>query len=237
MRTCARARRSSPTRSRKIRRGPRVGALIDGAYDERLAAALLEAMRQGREIDGPAGKVRFHATAAFAAIAELGDAAPARRRAEQRLDRLRRQGDPEGLPPAARRRAARRRGGALPDRGRRLSPHARPTSARSSSSTASRRRSRPPSPSCRTRATPGAPWSRRCSATSTSCRCAGRRAAEPEAEAFAFPLGIGALLGQRTAELHKALAVPTDDPAFAVEPLDAAHLQHGRRGRRGGRRA
>ena len=33
------------------------------------------------------------------------------------------------------------------------------------------------------------------------------RAAErsPSAEAFAFPLGIGALLGQRTAELHKAL--------------------------------
>ena len=51
-------------------------------------------------------------------------------------------------------------------------------------------------------------------------------AAPPDAaaEAFAFPLGIGALLGQRTAELHKALATPTDDPAFAVEPIDAGQL-------------
>jgi maltose alpha-D-glucosyltransferase/alpha-amylase len=52
-------------------------------------------------------------------------------------------------------------------------------------------------------------------------------AAEPEAPAaaFAFPLGIGALLGRRTAELHRAFAVATDDPAFAVEPLERAHLR------------
>lgn len=45
-----------------------------------------------------------------------------------------------------------------------------------------------------------------------------------EPEMFTLPLEIGALLGQRTAELHKAFATPTDDPAFAVEPIEASHL-------------
>ncbi len=44
-------------------------------------------------------------------------------------------------------------------------------------------------------------------------------------EAFAYPLDIAAMLGLRTAELHAALATPTDDPAFAVAPLRAADLK------------
>jgi maltose alpha-D-glucosyltransferase/alpha-amylase len=36
---------------------------------------------------------------------------------------------------------------------------------------------------------------------------------------FGFPLTIGTLLGQRTAEMHRALAIVTDDPAFAVEKI------------------
>ncbi|WP_410216789.1 maltose alpha-D-glucosyltransferase [Paracoccus sp. (in: a-proteobacteria)] len=50
---------------------------------------------------------------------------------------------------------------------------------------------------------------------------------EPEmaATAFDFPLSIAALLGERTAQLHKALATPTDDPAFATEDLDAEQLK------------
>ncbi|MGR3199997.1 MAG: putative maltokinase, partial [Paracoccus sp. (in: a-proteobacteria)] len=49
---------------------------------------------------------------------------------------------------------------------------------------------------------------------------------EPEVTtpSFDFPLSIGALLGERTAQLHKALATPTDDPAFATEDLTADHL-------------
>ena len=38
---------------------------------------------------------------------------------------------------------------------------------------------------------------------------------------FAYPLMIGDLLGRRTAELHQAFAVDTDDPAFAVEAITA----------------
>ncbi|MDB5615641.1 MAG: trehalose synthase [Devosia sp.] len=35
---------------------------------------------------------------------------------------------------------------------------------------------------------------------------------------------IGSILGQRTAEMHKAFAVETIDPAFAVEPLQSADV-------------
>ncbi|SCY90960.1 maltose alpha-D-glucosyltransferase [Paracoccus tibetensis] len=45
-----------------------------------------------------------------------------------------------------------------------------------------------------------------------------------EPHGFDFPLSIGRLLGQRTAELHRALAAETDDPAFAVEALTEDHL-------------
>ena len=36
---------------------------------------------------------------------------------------------------------------------------------------------------------------------------------------FSSAAMIGAILGQRTAELHRSLSVPTNDPDFAVEPL------------------
>ncbi len=49
--------------------------------------------------------------------------------------------------------------------------------------------------------------------------------ATTEPQAFGFPLAIGALLGQRTAELHHALAAETDVPAFATEPLTQDHLR------------
>lgn len=44
-------------------------------------------------------------------------------------------------------------------------------------------------------------------------------------QAFGFPLAIGLLLGQRTAELHYALATETDDPAFKTELLTQDHLR------------
>ena len=45
-----------------------------------------------------------------------------------------------------------------------------------------------------------------------------------EPPAYVFPLDIGTLLGRRTAELHAALAVATDDPAFRAEPIEASTL-------------
>ncbi|HEX8168178.1 MAG TPA: maltose alpha-D-glucosyltransferase, partial [Beijerinckiaceae bacterium] len=45
--------------------------------------------------------------------------------------------------------------------------------------------------------------------------------APPVEEAFGTYLPYAEVLGRRTAELHRAFATPTDDPAFAVEPLTA----------------
>ena len=39
---------------------------------------------------------------------------------------------------------------------------------------------------------------------------------------WSYPLDLTGLLGQRTAELHAALAAPTDDPAFGTEPVTAS---------------
>tara|TARA_R110002020_G_scaffold15140_75_gene53555 strand:- start:5834 stop:8389 length:2556 start_codon:yes stop_codon:yes gene_type:complete len=46
-----------------------------------------------------------------------------------------------------------------------------------------------------------------------------------EQPSFGYPLIIGELLGRRTAELHRALAAETDDPAFAVEPITARDVK------------
>jgi maltose alpha-D-glucosyltransferase/alpha-amylase len=47
--------------------------------------------------------------------------------------------------------------------------------------------------------------------------------AEP-GEPFGVYLQLAAMIGQRTAELHRAFATPTDDPAFAAEDIGAADL-------------
>jgi maltose alpha-D-glucosyltransferase/alpha-amylase len=49
--------------------------------------------------------------------------------------------------------------------------------------------------------------------------------APTQAEPHGFYLEQARVLGQRTAELHRALATPTDDPAFAAEPIGAADLK------------
>ncbi|MGF1624759.1 MAG: maltose alpha-D-glucosyltransferase [Alphaproteobacteria bacterium] len=40
-----------------------------------------------------------------------------------------------------------------------------------------------------------------------------------EEDGFPYPLDLTDVLGQRTGELHRALATATDDPAFGVEPV------------------
>ena len=46
-----------------------------------------------------------------------------------------------------------------------------------------------------------------------------------ELPAQAFPLDIAALIGQRTAEMHVALATPTDNADFAAEALETADIE------------
>jgi maltose alpha-D-glucosyltransferase/alpha-amylase len=47
----------------------------------------------------------------------------------------------------------------------------------------------------------------------------------PLAEAFASYLPYAAILGRRTAEMHRAFATPTQDAAFALEPLTRADVE------------
>jgi maltose alpha-D-glucosyltransferase/alpha-amylase len=46
-----------------------------------------------------------------------------------------------------------------------------------------------------------------------------------EGEPFFFPLNLGGLLGQRTAQLHRALATDTDDDAFRLETTTKADVE------------
>ena len=50
-------------------------------------------------------------------------------------------------------------------------------------------------------------------------------AAAPAEDPHGFYLAQTRILGQRTAELHRALATPTEDPAFAAEPITRADLK------------
>jgi maltose alpha-D-glucosyltransferase/alpha-amylase len=52
--------------------------------------------------------------------------------------------------------------------------------------------------------------------------------AAPDHEPHAFYLAQARVLGQRTAELHRAFAIPSDDPAFAPEPITEADLERWR---------
>jgi maltose alpha-D-glucosyltransferase / alpha-amylase len=56
--------------------------------------------------------------------------------------------------------------------------------------------------------------------------------AAPADEPHAFYLAQARVLGQRTAELHRALATPTTDPAFAAEPITRADLRSWQRAAR-----
>src|SRR5919106_1337192 len=53
--------------------------------------------------------------------------------------------------------------------------------------------------------------------------------AAPAHEPHAFYLAQARVLGQRTAELHRAFATPTEDAAFAPEPIAHADLENWRR--------
>ncbi len=55
----------------------------------------------------------------------------------------------------------------------------------------------------------------------------GYRLAEDESDGalYAFPLGIGSKVGVRTAQMHQALAIPTREPGFGSVPIDGADLE------------
>src|SRR5690606_16139614 len=44
----------------RVRRGAHLGALVDGAYDDRFASELMRLMQEGRELSVSGGVLRFH---------------------------------------------------------------------------------------------------------------------------------------------------------------------------------
>jgi len=56
-------------------------------------------------------------------------------------------------------------------------------------------------------------------------RLAAPQALAPSLDRYGIYLQQAATLGRRTAELHRALATPTEDPAFRIEPIAKADLQ------------
>ncbi|MEM8572145.1 MAG: maltose alpha-D-glucosyltransferase [Pseudomonadota bacterium] len=210
----------------KIRKGPHVGALIDGAFDENLATQFLAEMRQNHDHDGPQGTIRCHGTEEFVAIEEIGEPRPLG--VEQsnvsisfsdkvilKIYRRLRVGEQPDVEIA--RFLTETAGyantpayyGAIEQ----VDPLGQTTTLAAAFAFFPNQ---------------GDAWNAVTEALSRDLGAAEMRstAMEPpfEPEMFSLPLEIGALLGQRTAELHRALATPTEDPAFAVEPIEAEHL-------------
>lgn len=201
----------------RIRDAARVGALIDGAFDERLPRLLLDALKENRSD----GAMRFEGTEALRRIGDPGD--PRQLGAEQsnlsiafgdkiilKLYRRIREGEQPDVEVAK----------FLTEvAGYKNTPRYLGQAAHGPVILAAAFAFVP---------NQGDAWSGIVKALEPEMRERETRlpagAAQPDAARFDFPLGIGALLGRRTAELHKALATETDDPAFATADLTPDQL-------------
>ena len=209
----------------KLRRGPRVGALLDGTGDSAMASALMEAMRRDLTLAAQGGEVVLHGSEPLRAI-DL-------RAIEEEM------GEPRPIPgeqsnasivfgDAAILKIYRRlREGVQPEIevGRFLTDVAAFEHTPSLLGTVEHR---PEGGETTYLATAfafvrnqGDAWSY---LTDALMRDLDDAALSEEQTEFPFALDLGALLGRRTAGLHRALATETDDPAFAAEPVTEADL-------------
>lgn len=215
----------------KVRRGPRMGALIDATYDEGFALAVLDAMRKGHDIAAGDGQLRFVGSEALSALAEPGDPRPLG--VEQSNVSV------AFADTVILKMFRRLRPGPQPDVevGRFLTEVAgfshTPTllgtlghlDAEGAATTLAAAFAFVPNQGDAWGNVVGA-LERDLEAMALHAGTAGEIEPATDAErGFDFPLDIGALLGQRTAELHRALASQTDDPAFACEPLTQDQLK------------
>ena len=206
----------------KLRRGPRVGAMIDG--DRRRghgAAPARGGCARDEVVDAAEGRIVFHGNDRLREIESAGEPRTAVGGAEQRVDRLWRQRHSQALPTPARGRAARCRGGALPDRRGRLRQYAR---LPRQSGASARGRIEPlrwarRSATSRTRATRGRISSTRSTAISRISSVAERRGSgRPHLRRPARRRRIAGSAHRRAAP---GAATQTDDPAFAAEEITA----------------
>ncbi|MCP1170695.1 maltose alpha-D-glucosyltransferase [Limimaricola litoreus] len=205
----------------KLRRGPTVGGLIDGTADETLMGELFTALREGHETDTPRGRLVFAPSAAMAEIEEPG---------EPRLLNVEQSNATVAFSDKAVLKVYRRlREGIQPDIevARFLTDVAgfdgtpaylgeialRPEGGEATSLGAA----------FAYVANQGDAWA---ALTNALDRYLQDQATgtEDEAPPYLPVLGIAGTLGQRTAEMHRALAHPTEDAAFAAEPLTGGEL-------------
>jgi maltose alpha-D-glucosyltransferase/alpha-amylase len=213
----------------KLRRGSKVAALVDGAYDEDFGTQLVEALREGRQLALPSGRIAFHPGEELASIGDVDE--PRALGSEQSNVSI---AFSDKLILKIYRRL---RPGLQPDVeiGRFLTETAhfentpaflgyiehRPAEGEATTLAAAFAFVR----------NQGNAWE---AVTEALRRDAEEHALRDspsddglarEPLPFLFPLSIGKILGQRTAELHKALAANTDDLAFRIEPTSSADLQ------------
>ena len=211
----------------KLRHGPRVGALIDGVFDEELARRLLEGMREGTTLDSPAGRIVLGGGRLLQEIADPGEPRPIG--VEQsnlsvafsdklvlKIYRRLRSGEQPEVEMAR----------FLTQQGFSNTPaflgciEHRPADNSDTTVLAA---------AFAYVANQGDAWG-----VVTDALQRDLEELEIQAEMsggaadggtnFFFPLAIGELLGRRTAELHYALAGPTDETDFAIEPVTAADI-------------
>ena len=207
---------SLPWTLAKLRQTANVGVLIDATADEGFSMALIDGLRSGASIDGEGGTLSFDPTSAMADLGEVGE--PRRIATEQSNTSI--AYGAEAIVKVYRRLEA----GAQPDVevGRFLTEVAgwdgtpallgeirwepdegEPVSLGAAFAFVGNQ---------------GDAWTAVTEALSRELEDAALRTGD-EAHAFPPATDIGALLGERTAGLHAALATETDDPAFAAEEL------------------
>ncbi|MDQ1902269.1 putative maltokinase [Paracoccus sp. WLY502] len=194
----------------RIRHADRAGTLIDGAYDERLPQLLLDGLKENR-LDGP---LRFEGTDALRQIEQPGD--PRQLGAEQsnlsiafgdriilKLYRRLREGEQPDVEVA--KFLTEVAGFDHTPRFLGQVVHGSTTLAAAFAFVANQ----------------GDAWSGIVDALQQE---ASAGEAQSGTAVFDFPLSLGSILGRRTAELHKALATETEDPAFATKDLTSDQL-------------
>ena len=201
----------------KVRRRSQVGALVDGAYDEAFAHALLESMKAARSVRTPDGEIRFSSTEALQTLGDLG--VPRLAGTEQSNVSLI-CGDVVML--KIYRRLMR---GIQPELEvcRFLTEHAgfknSPAYLGAVEHVSEGGEARALVAAFSFVSNQGDAWS---VITEGLARLFNEHAVASRASeegAFGFPLDLGATLGRRTAELHRALAIESSDPAFTPEPI------------------